>query len=189
MLFGATINGIIRSMKFPITHLSTEKLDYSIHLGKVSSMIISENDEFLFTSGDDGCLNMFEIRDKDVGGIHKGSSTISQGTADGYGELWRFVLFSFFSLFFGALFGGERSHIKKQRKTHAKGRVAQKVRGPVCKSGGRWFDSNRVLKSLWYSRFSMLDSPPRDMSSNLGRDASRFLKFLENVLSKKRRNA
>eukprot|EP00488_Nonionellina_sp_1-RS-2012_P000916 TRINITY_DN1465_c0_g1_i1.p1 TRINITY_DN1465_c0_g1~~TRINITY_DN1465_c0_g1_i1.p1 ORF type:complete len:160 (-),score=56.31 TRINITY_DN1465_c0_g1_i1:762-1241(-) len=64
MMFAATINGLIRSMKFPL-HNENAHLDYVGHLGKIERMAISADDTYLFTCGHDGCITIFEIRDKE----------------------------------------------------------------------------------------------------------------------------
>merc|ERR1712228_753060 len=62
MIFASTVNGLIRSMKFPLT---SDHLDYVGHLGKIERIVISEDDVYLFSCGQDGCINIYEIRDKE----------------------------------------------------------------------------------------------------------------------------
>ena len=61
MIFASTINGLIRSMKFPLT---TDHLDSVGHLGKINRIAISKM-MYIYFCGDDGCINIFEIRDKE----------------------------------------------------------------------------------------------------------------------------
>eukprot|EP01083_Nonionella_stella_P253176 871431_1 len=69
MMFAATINGLIRSLKFPLSLSQGDQpdhLDYVGHLGCVERMVISQDDIYLFTCGaQDGCITIFEIRDKE----------------------------------------------------------------------------------------------------------------------------
>merc|ERR1719204_2626241 len=62
MLFASTINGLIRSMKFPLT---TDHLDYVGHLGRIERIVMSQDDIYLFSCGVDGCIAIYEIRDKE----------------------------------------------------------------------------------------------------------------------------
>eukprot|EP00002_Diphylleia_rotans_P000166 TRINITY_DN1008_c0_g1_i4.p1 TRINITY_DN1008_c0_g1~~TRINITY_DN1008_c0_g1_i4.p1 ORF type:complete len:1179 (-),score=303.89 TRINITY_DN1008_c0_g1_i4:414-3950(-) len=62
MLFAGTESGSIRSYKFPLTG---EFQEHQCHSESVSRMRISFDDSFLFTVGEDGCLFIFDIRDKE----------------------------------------------------------------------------------------------------------------------------
>lgn len=70
MLFGATASGAVRSIKFPFEsdRLGT-KLDgfqeHSAHSAPITRMGVSFDDNFLFTTSQDGCLFIFKIYDKD----------------------------------------------------------------------------------------------------------------------------
>jgi len=76
MLFASTINGLIRSMKFPLT---TDHLDYVGHLGRIERIVMSQDDVYLFSCGaEDGCISIYEIRDKE-GRLATTSDTSSGG--------------------------------------------------------------------------------------------------------------
>lgn len=66
MLFGASAEpdrpGAVRSFKFPLTGESAE---FQCLSAPVSRLRISYDDSFLFAAGEDGCICIFEIRDKE----------------------------------------------------------------------------------------------------------------------------
>eukprot|EP00304_Pavlova_gyrans_P012532 CAMPEP_0206035036 /NCGR_PEP_ID=MMETSP1466-20131121/1785_1 /ASSEMBLY_ACC=CAM_ASM_001126 /TAXON_ID=44452 /ORGANISM="Pavlova gyrans, Strain CCMP608" /LENGTH=1327 /DNA_ID=CAMNT_0053409369 /DNA_START=150 /DNA_END=4130 /DNA_ORIENTATION=+ len=74
MLFAGMDTGQVRSFKFP---LNGEWTDASVHgapgPGAVQKMRISYDDSFLFTVGDDGCVYVCEIKDRDgrIGGTKR----------------------------------------------------------------------------------------------------------------------
>merc|ERR1719204_540052 len=79
MLFASTINGLLRSMKFPLT---TDHLDYVGHLGRIERIVMSQDDVYLFScGGDDGCINIYEIRDKEGRLASTTQSNISHSAA------------------------------------------------------------------------------------------------------------
>ncbi|ETO24746.1 WD repeat domain protein, partial [Reticulomyxa filosa] len=60
MLFVGTATGVIRSMKLP------PSFDKPILIGLTNNSIcISPDDVYLFSCGEDGCMNIYEIRDKE----------------------------------------------------------------------------------------------------------------------------
>jgi len=62
LLFAGCENGAIRAYRFPITG---EYHEYPAHIGRVTRVRVSVDDSFLFTTGEDGALMMFDIRDKE----------------------------------------------------------------------------------------------------------------------------
>lgn len=62
MLFAGTINGVVRSFKFPLTG---DVKDYQCHSKQVRRMRITKYDDYLFTVSDDGCLAIFQIKESD----------------------------------------------------------------------------------------------------------------------------
>jgi WD40 repeat protein len=62
MLFSATKDGKVYSLGLPI---GGDKLSVNCHTGAVTSIAISFDDSLLFTTGEDGVLWIFNIRDKD----------------------------------------------------------------------------------------------------------------------------
>lgn len=68
MLFAASETGTVRSYKFPLTG---EFQEYQCHAGPISCMRISYDDMMLFCVSDDGCLFVFDIRDKEGRGVGK----------------------------------------------------------------------------------------------------------------------
>jgi len=62
LLFAGCENGAIRAYRFPITG---EYHEYPAHIGRVTRVRVAVDDSYLFTTGEDGSLMMFDIRDKD----------------------------------------------------------------------------------------------------------------------------
>jgi len=61
-LFAATESGTVRAYKFPLTG---EYQEYQCHSGEVTRMSLSHDDAVLFCVAEDGCLYMFDVKDKD----------------------------------------------------------------------------------------------------------------------------
>eukprot|EP01137_Pigoraptor_chileana_P030194 Opistho-2@16441 len=64
MLFTCAASGTVRSIKFPLTSPGEWQEHYA-HSGSVTRMLISTDDQYLFTAGEDGCLYMFKISDRE----------------------------------------------------------------------------------------------------------------------------
>lgn len=62
MMFAGTINGVVRSFKFPLTG---DVKDYQCHSKQVSRMRITQDDAYLVTVSEDGCVAIFAIKEKD----------------------------------------------------------------------------------------------------------------------------
>eukprot|EP01049_Picozoa_sp_SAG25_P000738 SAG25_NODE_27_length_21065_cov_19.427931_6_plen_457_part_00 len=62
MLFAATSKGAVRSYKFPLTGECTP---YEGHCGEVTRLRISFNDDYLFSVGEDACLYVWDIKDRE----------------------------------------------------------------------------------------------------------------------------
>ena len=63
MLFAGTASGSLRAFTFP---LSGEWADVPCHAAPVTRLRIAHNDAFLFSAGEDGCLAILDIREKDA---------------------------------------------------------------------------------------------------------------------------
>lgn len=62
MLFAGTANGVIRSFQFPLTG---DVKDYQCHCKEVTRMRITNDDTYLFSISEDGCLAMFACKELD----------------------------------------------------------------------------------------------------------------------------
>jgi len=62
LLFAGCENGVVRAYRFPITG---EFCEYPCNIGKVTRLRVSIDDSFLFATGEDGAMMMFDIRDKE----------------------------------------------------------------------------------------------------------------------------
>jgi WD40 repeat protein len=65
MMFAGTSTGQIRSMKYPLTTELDEYQEHQAHSAAVTKFRVSYDDQYLFSAGEDGCLYMFKISDKD----------------------------------------------------------------------------------------------------------------------------
>merc|ERR1711879_432964 len=63
IMIGGTEIGLLRSIKYPLQNLTSS--DYIGHEGEVTNMHITHNDFYLFTSGKDGCMIIFELKDQE----------------------------------------------------------------------------------------------------------------------------
>lgn len=61
MMFAGAEEGFIRSLKFPLTG---ELQDYMAHSGPITRLRLTFDDRYLLSCGEDGCLTVFEIREK-----------------------------------------------------------------------------------------------------------------------------
>ncbi len=68
LFFAGTATGVVRSFKFPITG---EIKDYTCHCAPVTRLRLSEDDAYLFSVADDGCLAVFEVKDAAGGRLGK----------------------------------------------------------------------------------------------------------------------
>merc|ERR1719265_3040944 len=81
-MIAGTENGLIRSMQYPIT--PGEMKDFVGHEGRVTRLRITHDDFYLFTTGEDGCVIIFEIKEKEgridnkrrIGGVVYSSETL-----------------------------------------------------------------------------------------------------------------
>ncbi|GBG33254.1 Cilia- and flagella-associated protein 57 [Hondaea fermentalgiana] len=84
MLFGASADsgrpGSIRSFKFPLTG---DYAEFSSLAGPVTRMRLSWEDQFLFVAGEDGTLQIFEVREKDGRGGVAGVAGVAGGSPAG----------------------------------------------------------------------------------------------------------
>lgn len=68
MMFLGSTTGRIRSMRFPLGSSSQGELDYQEHQGHssvITKLRVSYDDQYLFSTSEDGCLYVFKISDKD----------------------------------------------------------------------------------------------------------------------------
>ncbi|XP_006503434.1 cilia- and flagella-associated protein 57 isoform X1 [Mus musculus] len=70
MIFVGTSVGTIRAMKYPLS-LQKEYNEYQAHAGPVMKMLLTFDDQFLLTVGEDGCLFTWKVFDKDGRGIKR----------------------------------------------------------------------------------------------------------------------
>jgi len=83
MLFGATAAngrpGVVRSFKFPLTG---DFCDYACLAGPITRLRLSWEDQFLFVAGDDGVLQVFEVREKDSRAPAAGGGATAAGSIE-----------------------------------------------------------------------------------------------------------
>lgn len=70
MLFAASESGTVRAYRFP---LNGEFQEFQCHSRRVTSMRLSHDDSMLFCVSDDGCMSVFDIKDKDGHALKKSS--------------------------------------------------------------------------------------------------------------------
>ena len=68
MLFTGAENGTVQSWKFPLTG---EYQEYQCHSKSVARMCITDDDSYLFTVSDDGCLIIIDVRDKEIRAVKR----------------------------------------------------------------------------------------------------------------------
>ncbi|XP_048168843.1 cilia- and flagella-associated protein 57 isoform X1 [Corvus hawaiiensis] len=68
MIFVGTSLGTIRAMKYPLT-LKKGFNEYQAHAGAVTKMTITNDDQFLLTASEDGCIFIWKVHDKEGGGL------------------------------------------------------------------------------------------------------------------------
>ncbi|NWV96642.1 CFA57 protein, partial [Machaerirhynchus nigripectus] len=70
MIFVGTSLGTIRAMKYPLT-LKKDFHEYQGHAGAVTKMTITNDDQFLLTASEDGCIFIWKVHDKEGGGLKR----------------------------------------------------------------------------------------------------------------------
>ncbi|KAJ3085124.1 Cilia- and flagella-associated protein 57 [Quaeritorhiza haematococci] len=79
MMFAGTANGTVRSIKFPLSdieptsettmHTFASPMSYyqehEAHCGSITNFRVSYDDQYLFSTSDDGCIYLFRISEKD----------------------------------------------------------------------------------------------------------------------------
>lgn len=78
MLVAGTEHGAVRSFRFPLS-VPGEWTALGAHVGPVTRMRVSKDDQRLFTVGEDGCLFMYLLTDKE-------GRTLKQDDAAGWAE-------------------------------------------------------------------------------------------------------
>lgn len=63
-LFVGTAQGALRSLRMPLTN-PADWTAQPAHVGAVAKLRMSHDDQFLFSVGDDGCLMMFSVNDRE----------------------------------------------------------------------------------------------------------------------------
>ncbi|KAJ3117421.1 Cilia- and flagella-associated protein 57 [Phlyctochytrium bullatum] len=71
MMFVGTANGTVRSMKFPLGNEAGEYQEHQGHSGPITKLRVSYDDQFLFSTSEDGSLYVFKISDKEGRGLKK----------------------------------------------------------------------------------------------------------------------
>ncbi|NXS78086.1 CFA57 protein, partial [Erpornis zantholeuca] len=68
MIFVGTSLGTIRAMKYPLS-LKKDFKEYQAHAGAVTKMTVTNDDQFLLTASEDGCVFIWKVHDKEGGGL------------------------------------------------------------------------------------------------------------------------
>ncbi|XP_068879220.1 cilia- and flagella-associated protein 57 [Aphelocoma coerulescens] len=68
MIFVGTSLGTIRAMKYPLT-LKKGFNEYQAHAGAVTKMTVTNDDQFLLTASEDGCIFIWKVHDREGGGL------------------------------------------------------------------------------------------------------------------------
>ena len=63
MLFVGTRQGMIRSLKFPLA-MPIEYVEYQAHTSAVTSLVLSQDDQFLVSSSADSTVIVWRVTDK-----------------------------------------------------------------------------------------------------------------------------
>ena len=65
MMFLGTVNGTIRAMKYPLGFDESDYQEHQAHASPVTKLRVSFDDQYLFSTSEDGCLLIYKIADKD----------------------------------------------------------------------------------------------------------------------------
>ncbi|KAJ3047877.1 Cilia- and flagella-associated protein 57, partial [Rhizophlyctis rosea] len=65
MMFAGTSTGAIRSIKYPLSSDPNDFQTHAAHSEAVTKLRVSNDDQYLFSAGEDGCLYVFRISDKE----------------------------------------------------------------------------------------------------------------------------
>ncbi|KAI8907767.1 WD40-repeat-containing domain protein, partial [Powellomyces hirtus] len=71
MMFVGTANGTIRSMKYPLTNEPGEFQEHQAHSAPITKLRVSFDDQYLFSTSEDGALYVFKISDKEGRGLKR----------------------------------------------------------------------------------------------------------------------
>ncbi|KAJ3190576.1 Cilia- and flagella-associated protein 57 [Irineochytrium annulatum] len=71
MMFVGTATGSVRSMKYPLGNEPGEYQEHQGHSGPITKLRVSYDDQYLFSSSEDGCLYVFKISDKEGRGLKR----------------------------------------------------------------------------------------------------------------------
>ncbi|KND04574.1 uncharacterized protein SPPG_00295 [Spizellomyces punctatus DAOM BR117] len=71
MMFVGTANGTIRSMKYPLGSEPGDYQEHQAHSAPVTKLRVSYDDQFLFSTSEDGALYVFKISDKEGRGLKR----------------------------------------------------------------------------------------------------------------------
>ncbi|KAJ3172248.1 Cilia- and flagella-associated protein 57 [Geranomyces variabilis] len=71
MMFVGTANGTIRSMKFPLSNEAGEFQEHQAHSAPITKLRVSFDDQYLFSTSEDGALYVFKISDKEGRGLKR----------------------------------------------------------------------------------------------------------------------
>lgn len=70
LLLAATETGSVRALRYPLTS-PWEGTSFAMHWGPVNNLEISPDDQHLFSVGNDGCLMVYKLSDKEGRGINQ----------------------------------------------------------------------------------------------------------------------
>jgi WD40 repeat protein len=65
MMFIGTVTGSIRSVKLPFNSDSDNFQEHFAHAGPVTKLRISYDDQYLFSSSEDGCVYVYKIWERE----------------------------------------------------------------------------------------------------------------------------
>ena len=75
MMFVGTQTGNIRSVKFPLGE-NDDNQEHRAHSSPVTKLRVSHDDQYLFSCGEDGCVYVFRISDKEERGLRRERATV-----------------------------------------------------------------------------------------------------------------
>ena len=76
MLFVGMASGCIRSIKFPFTNEADNFQEHSAHSAAITKLRISNDDQYLFSVSEDGCVYTFKVSEKEDRGLKKERSLL-----------------------------------------------------------------------------------------------------------------
>ncbi|TPX34714.1 D-alanine---D-alanine ligase [Synchytrium microbalum] len=71
MMFAGCSTGTVRAMKYPLSGDASDYQEHEAHSGAVTRFRLSYDDQFLFSTGEDGCLYQFRVSDREDRGMKR----------------------------------------------------------------------------------------------------------------------